>query len=63
MFIEHNACLFSVRSMHIIIVQAVFFYLPIYSDKQNNPKFEKTSYPIQPTPPLKKKKKKYEKKL
>ena len=57
MFIEHDACSFSVCSTHIIIVPAVFFYLPIYSDKQNNPKFEKTSYPIQPAPTLKKKKK------
>ena len=29
--------------MHIIIVQAVFFYLPIYSDKENNPEFKTTS--------------------
>ena len=45
LYVYLTRCLFSVCSTHIHVVQAVFFYLPIYSDKENNPEFEKKSYP------------------
>ena len=49
---EHDACSYTVRTHahHNISQSSIFFYLPLYSDKENNPEFKETSSPTQPTP-------------